>query len=85
MMMLDVIAFTVHLKMKYHSDLGNPIVVTIKARLIHETILKNSLETIVASEKIRTKAHEAINVLNLDVRGTKSYNTKSIEHQQGAR
>lgn len=67
-MMLDVIAFTVHLKMKYHSDLGYPIVVTIKARLIHEKILKNSLETIVSSEKIRTKVREAINVLNLDVR-----------------
>lgn len=51
---LDVVAFIVDMKMKYHNDFGKLVVISANlhgAYLIYETILKNPLVTIIALEK----------------------------------
>lgn len=63
-------ASTVHLKIKYHNDLGKSVVIVADlcgARHIHETIVNNPLAIVVASERRRKKERETINVVGLDV------------------
>lgn len=69
---LDAMAFTVYLKMKYYNDSGGPAIITTDMRgdcLIHETILRNPIETIVALGK--RKKNVALDVVDLDVREDK--------------
>lgn len=66
---LDEMAFIVYLKMKYYNDSGGPVIITTDMRedcLIHETILRNPIETIAALGK--RKKNIALDVVDLDVR-----------------
>ncbi|CAI8616161.1 unnamed protein product [Vicia faba] len=68
--MLDVVAFLVHLMMKFHNDAGQSILVKADmcgALLIYEATLKNSLEFFIALGKMREKVDKVTSVVNLDV------------------
>lgn len=64
---LDAIASTVHLKVTYDSDVGNPVVLDVDlntTRLIYDTILRNILTT----TSVSGKALRGFNLVDLDVR-----------------
>lgn len=68
-MSLDAMDFTFYLKMKYYNDSCGPVIITTDMRgdcLIHETILRNPIETIAALGK--RKKNIALDVVDLDVR-----------------
>lgn len=68
---LDVVAYLTYLKMKYHNNLGKLGVILADLRedcLIHETMLKNTLKIIVASERRMKKICQVISMVDLDVR-----------------
>lgn len=67
---LNVVAFPVQLKIKYHNDSGKPIIVKVgilRAQSIQESILTNPLSASFTPERSGREDDRALDVFHLDV------------------
>lgn len=67
---LDVVAFLVHLKMKYHNDVSQPILIKLDmrgTRLIYKATIKNSRTSTVVPRERMDKVNKVANLVDLDV------------------
>lgn len=67
---LDMVSSPIHLKMKYHNNVEKSVIILAdlcRAQLIHKATLKNTLVTVVASEKENKKICQTFSAVNLNV------------------